>query len=116
MKKNTRIVDPGKRDQLLFAGDACTQRNTDAGLDLKPIGQINTAKKVGQSCPVIVFNSGAAVAYIAFGDSSVSAPTGPANGIPVLPNEKFVVNSGKHTHIISNSANAYGYTGDNYES
>jgi len=115
MKKNTRIVDPGKREQLLFAGDSCTQRNTEAGLDLKPIGALNAAKKVGQSCPVLVFNSSNVVAYISFGDASVTAPTGAANGIPVLPNEKFIVNSGKATHIIASNANVFGYTGDNYE-
>lgn len=111
MKRNKKIVDPAKRDQALFAANAGAQRASEAGLDLKPIGAINAAKRVESSTPVMVFNSGNAVAYVAFGAQNVTV-IGPLDGIPILPNEKYMVNSGKYEWIIASSNTVYAYVAD----
>lgn len=107
-----RITDPAKRDQASFADFAQTLRTAEAGLDLTPVGAIAPAVRIGESTPILVFNSGASIAYVAFGAQTVAAPTGPANGIPVLPNEKLMLNSGPNAWIIASSAAVFGYTGD----
>ncbi len=111
--KLTKITDPAKISQLTFDENAQVRRTAHAGLELTPMGPINTAQRVGPGVPILVFNSGAAVAYVKFGNQSMAAPAGPADGIPILPNEKFVVNSGLLEWIIASSNSVYGYLGDN---
>lgn len=115
MKKlNGRMTDKGKRGQLMFADEASVSRTGDAGMDWKPIGALVPAQNVGTGCPVLVYNSGASVAFVACGKTeTVTAPTSAANGVPVLAGQTLVLNSGENSWIISSSASVFGYTGDN---
>jgi len=113
MKIITKITDPGKRAQLQFADLACVQRQSESGLDLMPIGPLATAVRVGEGTPVLVYNGGASVAFVSFGDGTVASPSSPANGVPIAPGEKYMLNSGPNAWVRASSASVFGYTGDN---
>jgi hypothetical protein len=108
-----RVTSTSEITQKTFSDSAWVLKTAQSGLSLQPIGPLNNAVRVGDHQPVVVFNSGATVAYVKFGPQSVSAPTGPADGIPIQPNEKYEVNSGNNEFIRSDSADVYGYASDN---
>lgn len=112
MKSLRRITDPLKREQLAFADSACVRRTAEAGLDLAPIGAINARKRIGKSCPILIYNAGASTAFVKFGANDVAAASTAADGIPVLAGEKFMLNSGANDHVIGSSSNLYAYVGD----
>lgn len=95
--------------QQIYSPTSGVNKFAESGLSLEPIGALNSPVNVGQYQPVLVFNSGASVAYVAFGAQTASAPTGPTNGIPILANEKVVVNSGINSYIVASAATVYGY-------
>jgi hypothetical protein len=104
-----RILDPGKIAQNIYSDASQTQRTANAGLAIKPIGELSAAKRVGKASTIMVYNSGNSVAYVAFGDQSVSSPANPSSGIPVLAGEKAYLNSGDDAWIRSSSNSVYGY-------
>lgn len=112
MKKIRRITDPGKVMQSVFADRAGTIRVAEAGLDLKPIGALNTAVRVGPGAVVYVYNAVGAVGYVTFGDQSVAAPANPSTGIPVPGNSYMVLNSGDSEWVRSSAGTLFGYLAD----
>ena len=112
-KKIRKITDPGTLMQSIFADLAGDVRVGESGMDLKPIGAIDSAKRVGEGTSVLVYNAGGSTAFGKFGVQTVTAPTGPSDGIPILASEKFMCNSGPDAWIIGNSASLYAYTADN---
>lgn len=113
MKKITKVANPGSIQQATFDDEAGVLRVAESGLDLVAIGALGTAIRVGSGCPIMVFNSAGAIAYVAFGVQGMSAPTGPANGIPIQAGEKFMINSGSLEWIRASASTVYGYKGDN---
>lgn len=113
MKKITKVVDIGTVIQSVFAAAAGVVRVAQSGLDLKPLGALNSAKKVGAGSPVMVFNSGASTDYVTFGAATVSAPSGAADGIPIPSQQSVLLNSGDSEWIISKAATTFGYKADN---
>jgi len=112
MKQYNKVTNPATIAQLTFQDSASVQKNSESGLEWSPLGAIGAAIKVGEGIPVLVFNSGGTVAYVAFGDYNMAAPTGPTDGVPVFPNEKFVVNSGAKTWVRASAAAVFGYVGE----
>jgi hypothetical protein len=110
-----RILGPAKIAQNVYSDASHVQRMADAGLAVKPMGDLSAAKRVGKAAPVMVFNSGNHPAYVAFGDQSVAAPSTPATGIPVMPGEKVFLNSGDDQWIRASTADVYGYSAVNDE-
>lgn len=112
MKQYNKVTNPATIAQLTFQDSASVQKQAESGLDWSPLGPLGAAVKVGEGIPVLVFNSGATVGYVAFGDYNMAAPTGPTDGIPVLPNEKFILNSGAKTWIRASLPAIFGYGGE----
>lgn len=104
-----RILDPAKIFQNLYSDASKVQRTASAGLAIKPMGELSGAKRVGKSATIMVYNSDGATLYISFGSQSVTAPTGPGNGIPLEKGEKMFLNSGDDEWIIASSDKAFGY-------
>ena len=76
---------------------------------LGPLSVLAAAVGVGLGSVVRVFNSDAAVHYVAIGDLGMLAPTSPADGIPVPPGQYVTLNSGDHMFMFSDSALVFGY-------
>lgn len=113
MKKVVKITDPAKIKQASFAKEASVNRTAESGLDLRPVGSISSAVRVGASAPVLVFNSTNAVQYVRFGDASITSSSNPGLSIPISAGEKFMLNSGASEYIIASNAGVYAYVGDN---
>lgn len=108
-----KITNLGSIHQNTYSDDAKVLRVAETGHNLAPKGAIATAVKVGDGQPVMVFNSDTNPHYVKFGDESVAAPSGPANGIPIPAGQFLVLNSGANMWIRSDSATVYAYSGDN---
>jgi len=80
-----------------------------AGIALLPIGPLGAAIRVGPGNTLEVYNSTASVVFVSFGIQTMSAPVGPADGIPVLPNSYRELNSGDSQWVRASSSSAFGY-------
>ena len=101
----------GVPDQM-YIYDTLTnaQRNSEVGHIIKRIlGALNTAVNVGYGVQLRIYNNDSAVHYVAFGDSTVAAPSSPANGIPVPAGQYILLGSGENTHVRSDSNTVFGY-------
>lgn len=77
---------------------------------LKILGALNAGVQVPQKgATMAVFNNSAAVAFVALGAQTASAPSSPANGIPIPPYSYIYVCMGINQFIISNVATVFGY-------
>lgn len=112
MKKIRKITDIGTVIQAIFAEEPGAIRVAESGLEWSPIGSLATAKRVGVTSPIRIFNSSGAIAYVAFGDEAMLAPTGPTDGIPVPGGAVVVLNSGAKNWVRSSAGTVYGYQGD----
>lgn len=113
MKKIKKLTDIGTIQQAVFADNASVNRVAEAGLDLLPVGSLSNAVRIGEATPIMIFNSGGAVAYVAFGAQDMAAPSGPTNGIPVPAGQLLMLNSGASAWVRASAATVYGYKGDN---
>lgn len=104
-----RITGPARIAQNVYSDASQVQRTANAGLAIKPMGDLSAAKRVGKAATVMVYNSGNSVAFVAFGDQSVSGPANPSAGIPVLAGEKVYLNSGDDEWVRASSNSVYGY-------
>lgn len=104
-----RILDPAKIIQNLYSDASQVQRTANAGMAIKPIGEISSAKRVGKAASIMIYNSSNAVVFVAFGSQSISAPSSPSNGIPILAGEKVFINSGDDEWIRASSNSVYAY-------
>lgn len=74
------------------------------------MGALNTAKSISISgANVAVYNNSTTTAFVKTGNSSVTAPTGGADGICLAPNSYTIIAMGTDTHIISSAATCFGY-------
>ena len=112
MAKQLKSLDPGKISQKSFSIQAEVQKNSESGLSWKPLGAASAAVRVGAKTPVMCFNSAGAVAFVAFGDQTIAAPTTGANGMPVLANSSSVYNSGDSEWIRASAGTVFVYTAD----
>jgi hypothetical protein len=114
-----RKVKPVGHDQYArqtYSADACSVRQGDAGLYWKPMAaNISTAQKLPDiHCSCRIYNSDAAVQYVAFGaDETIAAPTSSLNGIPVLPGTIVVLSSGPNRWIRGSAATLFCHTAQN---
>lgn len=104
-----RITGPARIAQNVYSDASQVQRTANAGLAIKPMGELSAAKRVGKAATIVVYNSGNHTAYVGFGDQSISAPSTPADGIPVLAGEKVSLNSGDDEWVRASSNSIYGY-------
>lgn len=111
-KRIKKITSPPQIFQSVFGDSAATIRVAEAGLDWTPKGAANTAIRVDKGTPVLCYNGGAGVAFVAFGDQSMSAPSAATNGVPVLAGQIFILNSGEKEWVRANSASLFVYVGD----
>jgi len=110
-----RILGPAKIAQNVYSDASHVQRMANAGLAVKPMGDLSAAKRLGKAATIMVYNSGASVAYVAFGNQSLSSPANPATGIPVLAGEKVFLNSGDDEWVRASANTVYGYLAVNDE-
>ena len=69
---------------------------------LTPIGDIATRKDLGTpGALVAIFNPGTQPHYVKFGNGTVTAPTGGADGIAVPPNSYVSLACGMDTYLIA---------------
>jgi hypothetical protein len=106
--KKSRIVNPSEIGQNVYSDKAASQRNSDVGLCLAPLGQVSATKRIASDerkafAAVVFYNNTAAPIYVAFGDKDLVAPTTAANGFPILAGEKAVLNSGSSTHVAASA-------------
>lgn len=111
-RKVTKLSDIGKIPQAIYSPDAQVQRNSDSGLSWTPIGAVGSEVKINKSIPVLFYNSGGTVAYVAFGSNGSVTVTGPTDGMPVLPNQTAVYNSGPFEWVKASSGSVYAYVAD----
>jgi hypothetical protein len=112
-KKIRRITDLGTIIQSVFADIASVIRVAESGLDMAIVGQITAAQRVGPNTTVWFFNSTGGTLYVAFGAAAMAAPTGAADGFPILAGERFALNSGSNSFARASAAGVFAYTGDN---
>jgi hypothetical protein len=112
MAKRNRLTDPAKIQQKGFNDQAQVMKNSDGGLSWKPLGAAGTRIRVGQATPIMLYNSTATDAFVKFGDNTVTAPAGAADGIPVLASSTVVHNSGEHSYVIASAGTVFAYTAD----
>lgn len=76
---------------------------------LTPIGSLISAVALPDlGTTVAIFNPTGGVLYVKFGDSTVTAPTGGADGIPVPPSQYITLAAGPYGYVISNGP-MFGY-------
>lgn len=77
-----------------------------------PLGAIATALPISLGTTLMFFNADTAVHYVAFGvNSSMAAPSSPANGMPIPPGALVVMNSGPTGAAVrSDSSQVYAYS------
>jgi hypothetical protein len=76
-----------------------------------PVGALGSAYNTQLGTTMMFFNSDTAVHYVKFGGAAVTAPSGPADGIPLPPGQLVVMNIGPtNSAVISDSALVFGYT------
>ena len=78
--------------------------HNDSGLG----GDLATALRVPKFRPITIYNASGAVAYVAFGDSSVAA-TGPTDAFPILDGEIAVISSGDNEFLVASGVSVYAY-------
>jgi hypothetical protein len=106
------ITNIGTILQAIFADLSAVIRVAQAGLDWTPKGDLTNAVRVGENTPVMLYNSTGGVLFVAFGDQSMSAPTGATDGIPIAAGEKFVLNSGAKAWVRGSAAGIFAYNAD----
>lgn len=104
-----KVVSPSTIDLNLYTVDANSKRDTEGGQHWNPLGPLGAATYTGAYRSVLVFNSTASTHYVAIGGSSMAAPTGPSDGIPVPAGRSVVINTGAYDCVRSDSAGVYGY-------
>ena len=77
--------------------------------DLQPIGAISAIQKTEQGKTIALFNSDTAIHWVKFGDASVAAPTGFADGLPVPPGQYSFFSVGRNCGFRSDSALVFAY-------
>jgi len=109
--KNTP-VSPSKQEQLSWNDNSKSRRVCEVGHDFfstgSILGAIDSRKAVPQHRSIMVFNSSAAVKYIAFGDVTVTV-SGATDGIPILAGQYVILSSGDNTYVIGSAATVYAY-------
>jgi hypothetical protein len=77
---------------------------------LVPLGAANTVQSPGQGRTIAFFNSNAStVRWVRFGNNTVTAPTGYADGVPLPPGEYTILGLGPNTSYIANNADVFAY-------
>lgn len=112
MAKKNKSVDPARIGITSYDVAAQVQKNSDAGLSWKPLGTATSAVRVGPHTPVMILNDSGSIKYVAFGNASISAPTGPSDGMPCIHHSPVVFNSGENEYIRASAGNVYVYTAD----
>lgn len=112
MAKKPKSIDPARIGITSYDSLAHVQKNSDAGLSWKPLGEATAAVRVGVHTPVMVFNTSGTTKFVAFGGSSMLAPTGAGDGLPALNNTPVVFNSGESDYVMASGAGVYVYTAD----
>lgn len=81
------------------------------GLFRKPyLGPLTNAVEVSEKGKTVaVYNDSAVTAYVATGDSTLTAPTSAANGIAVPPYEYMYVSMGEDLWVRGSASTVYGY-------
>jgi hypothetical protein len=77
---------------------------------LKPLGAANTVVRIDPGSIIALYNDSATTAFAKIGDnSSLTPPTGGADGVCLRPNDYTVLSVAEFNGIISNSANVFAY-------
>lgn len=80
-----RVTSAGEIGQLQFNDNSFAQRNLGVGGVYDILGPAGSAIRVGYYATLMVANTTTSAQYVKFGDSSVAAPTGLADGIYLPP-------------------------------
>lgn len=111
-KRIKKITNPQQIFQSVYGDSSSVIRMAEGGLDWTPKGAAGTAVRVDKGTPILCYNGGAGVAFVAFGAQGMSAPSSAANGIPVLAGQTFILNSGDNEWVRASSASLFVYVGD----
>ena len=111
------ITGPGNQAQIRFNEDACSDKVSETGLNYfygvsnaeGLLGALGNAIRCGKFKPIYVFNTAGAVAYVAFGDTGVAAPTSGANGVPIPAGQGMMLSSGQNEFIRASAATVFGF-------
>lgn len=76
---------------------------------LTPVGDASTSLPRLPGSTMVFFNADNSIHYVKFGGSTVTAPTGPADGIPVPPGTLLTLGFGDNTNVISDTNDVYAY-------
>jgi hypothetical protein len=108
--ENEHTKDTQSLQSQMFDMLSGAQKGIDMGPALSILGELNSAAvHVGIGAQLRVFNNSASVAWVAFGDSSLAAPTGGSDGIAIPPNSYVFVCSGEDDHVRASAATVFGY-------
>ena len=108
IKRTTNVLDHQEIANNEYNQISGAEKNLNVGPKLIPRGLIITASATafgsGNGKIIEVYNNSAATLFFNSGDSSLAAPTGPANGIAVPANSYRLYAMGADTHLRSNDA------------
>ena len=107
----------GNQAQVRFNEDSCSDKVSETGLNFFHgasltdglLGALGSAVRCGAFKPVYIVNTANALAYVSFGASSMSAPSGGANGIPLGPYQGLMLSSGPNLFVRASAATVFGY-------
>jgi hypothetical protein len=98
----------GEIGQLQYNEKAYAQRNVKVGGVYTIIGAANTAKRVGMFAALRVVNPDSSAHYIAIGASTLTAPTGIANGHFIPAGGELYISTGDQGDYVRTDSAAVG--------
>jgi len=102
--KSSLVTSAGEIGQLQFNERACAQKNLTIGGVYDILGNAAAAIRVGPFAALMVVNTDSAAHYIKFGNATVAAPTGIADGIFIPTGGVLYVSSGLNAYIRADDA------------
>lgn len=97
-------TSPGLIGQLTFSEPSVATRIVNSGGAYDILGSAASAVRVGQFASLMLANTASSAAYVKFGDSTVTAPTGIADGIYLPPNSLTPLASAYDTYVIASGS------------
>lgn len=113
------VTGPALQSQVRFNESSCGDKISETGFDYFGgssviLGALNAAVAVPQFRPVLIVNTGGALAYVALSDDPLmAAPATGADGIPLAPDGgRIVLATGENTYIRASAATVFGFIAD----
>ena len=111
--KTKTSIGPSLVTQLTYNQYSSSSKVSESGLDFfwsgGILGALSSAVLVAKHKPILICNTANALAYVAFGGSSVAAPASAAAGVMLAPYGSIILSSGENTYVRASAATVFGF-------